>query len=479
MALGEVDYGLFGVVGGLTAFIAYFNGILSGAIGRYFAVSIGEQQKSVDEGLDVCRMWFTTAFVLNSVVPTLLMLVGYPIGVWVVRNFLTIPADRLLSCVWVWRFVCLTCYLGMITLPFRAMYSAKQYIAELTIYSFITTTLNASFLYYMVTHPSDWLAKYAFWQCMLNILPQSIIAIRAYFIFPECRVVKKYLNCWGNIKKLSGYAFWNAWGTLGAMLRAQGNAILINKYFGPRINAGFSVGSHLSGHTNMLSGEMIGAFSPAIYNAWGSGDYDLARRLAYRTCKMSTLFILIFAIPLALEVDEVLLLWLKNPPCYAAGFCWFVIGMNVIDKMAVGHMIMVNANGKIAKYQAFLGTSLVMTLPFAWLFIVLGGGVFSVGIAMVGTMIFCALGRVWFARSLVGMSSKYWIKQIAMPLSALILVCLLVGALPSMFISPSFWRICLTTLTVEIVLIPISWIFILNDAERNFIKDKILKLLKR
>ena len=33
-ALGQVDFGLYGVVGGLTAFIVYLNGILAGATRR-------------------------------------------------------------------------------------------------------------------------------------------------------------------------------------------------------------------------------------------------------------------------------------------------------------------------------------------------------------------------------------------------------------------------------------------------------------
>ena len=32
MALGEVDYGLIGVVGGLTAFIVFLNGITTGGM---------------------------------------------------------------------------------------------------------------------------------------------------------------------------------------------------------------------------------------------------------------------------------------------------------------------------------------------------------------------------------------------------------------------------------------------------------------
>ena len=323
------------------------------------------------------------------------------------------------------------------------------------------------------------MTKFAFWQCLLGLLPQTIIAVRAYSIFPECRIVSKHLRCWNNVKKLSNYALWNAWGGLGAVLREQGDAILLNKYFGPRINAGFAVGSNLSGQTNMLSGSMVGAFSPAIFNAWGAGDYDLARRLAYRTCKIGTLFILVFAIPLALEVDEVLLLWLKNTPKYAAGFCLYVLAMNVIDKLAVGHALCVNANGEVACYQAFLGTSLVLTLPIAWVLLALGVSPYAVGMAMVATMIFCAIGRVWFARTLVGMSSIYWLKRIVLPITVLIVLIGALGWLPSLFMVPSFVRVCITTAIVEVALIPFSWYLILDEAERTFILSKLPRFLKK
>ena len=283
MALGQVDYGLMGVVGGLTVFITYLNGILAGAIGRFYAISVGEQQSNRENGIESCRMWFTTAVVIQTIMPTILLIICYPIGEWAVRSFLTIPADRVQDCVWVWRFVCASCFVGMVSIPWNAMYTAHQFIAELTIYSFVTTTLNACFLYYMVTHPGVWLSKYAFWQCLLAIAPNLIIWIRAHYLFPECRLVRRYLKCWTNVKKMASYALWNAWGTLGAVLRGQGIAILINKYFGPKANAGVAVGSGLSGHCNTLSGSMIGAFSPAIFNAWGAKDYERARKLALCT----------------------------------------------------------------------------------------------------------------------------------------------------------------------------------------------------
>ena len=479
MALGEVDYGLMGVVGGLTVFITYLNGILAGAIGRFYAISVGEQAMDKESGILTCRKWFTTAVVIQTIMPTLLLIICYPIGEWAVRCFLTIPADRVHDCVWVWRFVCFSCYLGMLSMPWNAMYGAHQYIAELTVYSFVTTTLNACFLYYMVTHPGVWLSKFAFWQCLLAITPNLIIWIRAHYLFPECRIVWKHIKCWDNVKKMASYALWTAWGTLGAVLRGQGIAILVNKYFGPRVNAGVTVGSSLSGHCNTLAGSMIGAFSPAIFNAWGAKDYQRARKLAFQTCKIGTLLILIFALPLSLEVDEVLRIWLRDPPQYAAGICLFVMAMTVIDKMAVGHMICVNANGKVAVYQAFLGTSLVLTLPLAWLLIELGVGVYSVGWAMVATMAVCALGRVWLARRLVGMSAWHWLKRVCIPLLLLIGICLFVGLLPRIFLGQSFARICTTTLLVEAVLVPFAWFLILDVSEKTFFKTRLVMLVSK
>lgn len=479
MALGETDYGLMGVVGGLTVFITYLNELLAGAIGRFFAIAVGEQREDKETGLENGRMWFTTAVVIQTIMPTLLLLVCYPVGSWAIRCFLTIPPDRIQDCIWVWRFACVACYFGLLTMPWNAMYVAHQYIAELTVYSFVSTTLNTVFLFYMVTHPGIWLAKFVFWRCMLAILPNLIITLRAHFLFPECRIVWRHVRCWRNVKAMASYSLWTAWGTFGAVLRGQGIAVLVNKYFGPKANAGVAVGINLSGHCDTLAGNMIGAFSPAIFNAWGAKDYDLARRLAYRICKIGTLMVLIFSLPLSLEVDEVLRLWLKNPPQYAAGICLFVMAMTVIDKLAVGHMICVNANGKVAAYQAFLGTSIVLALPLAWLLIESGMGVYSIGWAMVATMIVCASGRVWFARRLVGMSARHWLAKVFLPLAFVMVLSLAVGMIPHAFMESSFLRVCTTTGIVELFLIPISWFLILDVSERAFVSSEIRLALAR
>lgn len=484
MALGEVDYGLFGVVGGLAVFISFFNNLLAVAVGRFYAFSIGQAKVAGThgEGLEVCRQWFNTALCIHTIVPLILITIGYPIGDYAVRQWLTIPPDRVEACLWVLRFVCCSCFVGMVSIPFNAMYTAKQYIAELTIYSFVTTSLNVIVLYYMVTHPGVWLAKYALWTCFLAITPQIIIAFRATFIFPECHFNIHYLWNRSRIKAIAYFAGWQCFGSLGTILRGQGLAILVNKYFGPSVNAAQAISNTLAGQCDTLSGCMIGAFAPAITDACGAKDEARMRALAYRACKFGALLILLFAIPLSIELEEVLRLWLVNPPEYVVGLCWCVLAMTFINKTAIGHMLAVNAKGKIAGYQAMLGTCLILTLPLAWLFVALGWGVYSIGYALVLTMAFCAWGRVWFARKLVGMSARYWLFHIMLPLVGVGLISGGIGLLPSLWMAPSFLRVCITTALTEVILLPLAWFVVLTPEERTYvlaglqkIRNKILK----
>ena len=477
-ALGKTDFGLYGVVGGMTIFITFLNGLLSIATGRFYAYAEGQAQKSAAEGraeagLEECRKWFSTAVFLHTTVSVALVVVGYPLGLYVVEHWLTIPLERMHACVWVFRFVCISCFVGMVNVPFQAMYTAKQYIAELTIYGVAATTANVFFMYFMVTHPGDWLAKYALWMCLVSIIPQILICLRALKVFPECRFVMQYAWNRSRVAQLSSFAFWQAFGGLGAIFRGQGIQILVNKYFGPSYNASMSIANQVSAQSQTLSGAMLGAFAPAITTACGAGRYEEMRTLAYRTCKFGMLLALVFVLPLALELRTILNLWLVDPPPYTAELCWCILLMAVIDKSAAGQMLAVAAKGKIAAYQTFLGGSLILTLPLAWYMVAKGCGFVSIGWAMVLTMMMCSWGRVWFARRLVGMSARYWFFRIMIPVCLAAVITSSVGYGFRYVMAPGLARICTTTFVCEVLFISFVWFFLLDADERFYLSIRI------
>lgn len=481
MALGKSDFGLYGVVGGLAVFIGIFNHLLAIAVARFYAVSIGEAKRfaSAEEGLEHCRQWFNTALLVHTVIPVTLIAIGYPIGIWAIENFLTIPVDRICDCRWVFRCVCFTTFVGMVSVPFSAMYGAKQYIAELTVYSLAQTVLTFCFVYYMVEHPGTWLVGYAAGVMIIAVIPQMLIAARAFCAFPECKIRLAY--CWSvsRLKKLGYYAVWQVFGGLGAVLRAQGLAIVINKYFGASVNASMTLANQVSGQTITLVASLQGAFQPAVATAYGEGDLDRVHKLSYAACKFGLLMMLLFIIPLTFELQEVLRIWLKTPPPYTTGLCICVLIMLLVDKSALGQMLAVQAKGKIALYQAVLGGCIVLTLPVAWGAVALGYGVYSVGISMVFTMMLCAWGRVIFAHFLVGMSARIWLFKVMLPVISVSIVSCVAAYVPRLFMSSCFLRVCITTIFAESVFLPLSWFFVLNREERSYASNRIRRLFAR
>ena len=481
MALGHQDYGLYGVVGGLTFFITFLNNLSATAISRFYAVEVGRASVAEDkeEGLENCRRWFNTAVMIHTILPIACVSIGYPIGIWMIENWLEIPPDRIEACVWVFRFVCLSCLVGMVNVPFQAMYFAKQYIAELTIYGLASSTVQACFLYYIASHPSDWLVRYSAWICVITIVPQMVICLRAMRIFPECRINIRQALDYLRFKKLISYAGWYTFGSLGGVIRTQGIAILINKYFGAKVNAAMSVANTINGHAGSLSSAMLGAFTPAISNACGAGDDELVRRMAFRACKFGMLLVMIFALPLSVEINNVMSLWLKSPPQYSAGLCLCMIAMLIIDKSAIGHMCAVDAKGKIACYQFVVGSIHMLTLPLACMFVILGCHVYYVGIALVIMTAVAAFGRACFARKLVGMGLGHWIFKIILPVVFVGLISLIICAIPCQILKPTFFRVCLTVVIAEMVLIPLAWLFVLDKNEREYVSNGVRNAVER
>ena len=475
MALGEVDYGLNGLVGGLTVFIAFFNNILASANARFYAFSIGEASVAQDKSaaLEECRCWFNTALSVHTVVPFVVIALGYPIGVYAIEKFLTIPADRIDACIWVFRFVSLSCFVGMVNVPFTAMYGAKQYIAELTIYSFVTSTLNVIVLYYMVSHPAVWLVKYAAWTCALSVVPQIIICIRACAIFPECRVNVAYMWDWSRLKRVGAFSFWQILGTMCGLLRVQGMTIVVNKFFGAAMNAAQTVGNTVQAQCNTLASAMQGAFVPVITQACGAGNYKKMNEFVIRVCKFNVLLSAIFMIPLALELPEVMRIWLKNPPEFAVGLCYCAMAHHIVQTCTVGHMVAVNASGRIAAYHIVLSIINVFTVPFA----VVAGLIWRNVYIVMGVVVIMeavnSIGRIIFARYVVGTSIRAWINGVFWPLFFSMSICAAIGVLPRFAMQSSFSRVCVTVLACETVLLPLVWKILLSQSEREYVVEKM------
>lgn len=474
LAFGEVDFGLFAVVGSIIAFITFFNGVLGSSITRFYAYAIGEARKMDDESgrRHVCE-WFNTALSVHTVVPLVLMLIGYPIGIYAIYHWLQIPPERVAACVWVFRISLVTAFAGMVSIPFVSLYTAYQDIVELSLYGVVNSVLVFMTSYWLMSVESDRLVVYALAMMLIHAGIPIIQVVRAFCKYRVCRI--DFSAWWNGMrnKKLFSFAGWQFFGNCGAMMRAQACTMLTNVYFGPRLNAAYGISNTVLGQTGSLTNALIGAFTPAITSEEGAGDRCRMISYAWRSSRYGTYLLLLFLTPLSLEINEVLRLWLRNPPEWTSVLCLVAFIETVFNKMTVGQQLAIAAQGRIALYQATLGTIMIAAFPLAWVFILLGCGPVSVVVSLVATTTACSIGRIWFGWHQLGMRPVDWLREVALPLATVSFCAFAAGSTIRFLMAPSFLRVCATFMFSVGAIMVAGWFVVLGQAERDKIRIRM------
>ena len=433
-ALGPIDFGLMGVVGALITFVAFLNSLSAVGVSRFLAFSIGQGDP------DETNKWFNTALSVHSIVPVCLVMIGYPIGLWAIRRFLNIPPDRLATACWVFRFSLVNTLIGMMATPYLGMYTAKQHIAELSLWGVVSTVSNFLFAFFLIRYRGDAWLVYGGGLVILSVLICGGQVLRARRLFPECAV---RLDRWWNrrrLREMLSFSGWNLFGGLGWMFRSQGVAILLNKYFPPlafpHVNAAYGIANQVAGQTQTLSGAMLGAFTPEIVALEGRGDRTQVHTQMLRASKLSTYLTLLFALPIWLEIDFLLNLWLKQPPVLATEFCRLMLAVFVLSRLTAGFGAAISATGRIAGYQVSLGGLAILTLPVIWLLFRAGAGPLVLCHVLFGFMVLCVAGEVFWGRILLGLSASRWLRSVALPCAACAALAFLPGRLAQVLLEP-------------------------------------------
>ena len=482
-ALGKADYGLFGVVGSVMTFVTLVSGVMGGAVSRYYAFSIGEARKRGGaDGAENVTMWFNAALSVYIMLPILSVAIGYPIGYYAIRHWLVIPSERMEASIWIFNLSMISAFINMATLPYISMYRAYQYIAELSVWEILRTCLTFGLAYSLLYIDCDKLLYWAITTTIVGNLIPVIQSFRAWKGFGVCHFRKEYFCKWANIKKLLQFSFWEFFGIFGDSVRSNGTAFVINRYFGVTMNAAYSVSNTVTQHTTSLSNAMIGALSPAVTTAEGEGNRQRAISLSFCTCKFGSLFILFFAIPLIIEMDEVLRLWLVEPPLYTATYCRCILFALICHKLGWGHHMAIYATGRISIYQFTMGMISMLTIFLIWGLVASGLGAFGVGLSFIISYSALTVARVVFANKIAAMPVRYWVRKVALPVLETALIVSAVGYLATKIMPASFGRVCVTSTLCGIMSLIFGYCLVCNHEERNVLRkfiSKACRLLNR
>ena len=107
------------------------------------------------------------------------------------------------------------------------------------------------------------------------------------------------------------FAGWNFIGSASSVLRSQGVNIVLNLFCGPAVNAARGIAFQVNTAVSSFVNNFMTALNPPIIKSYASGDREYMMTLIFKGARYSFYLLLFLSLPIILEADCILSIWLK------------------------------------------------------------------------------------------------------------------------------------------------------------------------
>lgn len=469
--LGIEDYGVYNVVGGFIGMLAFLNGAMSGCTQRFITVALGKGDETE------LKKVFSTCVITHAMIALLILILAETIGLWFVLNKLVIPADRMTAAMVVYQCSIATSIALVMSFPYNADIIAHEQMSAFAYISIYEAFANLGIVYLLSIGNIDKLALYA--MLLLAVKISVILVYRLYCKRHFKETAFSILFDKPLFKEMLSFTGWNLWGGLAGTLMGQGINILLNIFFGPAINAARGIAVQVQSAVHMFATNFQMALNPQLMKSYAAGEMQRMHLLLFRSVKFTFMLLLCLILPVCLEIDNILGLWLKEVPEYANVFIIIMLGIVMIDSISNPFMTASAATGKVKVYQSVVGAVLLSIVPVAYITLRLGGEPYSVFIVhlIIGSCAFVA--RLLIVRNLINLSVREYIVKALLPCVWITIPAVAFSLVLKVFLPKCLiWAIGVAVLSAIGVLI-LSYFLGLTKSERLFVNDKIATLTKK
>lgn len=469
-SLGIDDFGIYNIVGSIIVMLSFLNESMTTATQRF--ISFSEGQGQIDKSITVFNISVLLHFLIGILIAIVLFLLGYI----VFNGILKIPPDRVFAARYVYYFMIFSAFLSMITVPYNAVLIAHENMLYYSIIGSIVSILKLIVAIVLLYISGDKLILYGLLIACVSLVELTIPRIYCKQKYRECRInVREYYNK-DLFKEMTAFAKWQLLYSSSSILSIQGTSLLLNSFFGVIVNAAQGVARQLSGQLMIFSNTLLNALNPVIVKSAGAGNHSQMINSTMLGSKLAFLLVLVFSVPVLIEMPFLLNIWLKEVPDYAVGFCRFEIIQQLMASLTVTLVTSISAKGDIKSFQIFSAITYFGRLPVIYIFLKLGFNPISVYyVSTIAVFILC-VGRVYFASHKSGLDINSFLQKVIYPSGGLAALMVL-SALPIHYLfSVSLFRLFLVIAVSSVVMLIGLRVFALTQFERQIIEDVIKDL---
>lgn len=471
--IGMVDFGIYSIVGSVTTSLLIINNILSSGTQRFISYELGKGDiQSVNKQFNASVM----LHLLLSVLVTIIASIGMDVFL---QRLLNIPTERMDSAYIVYLFLICNILITILSTPFSAVLMAREDMRRVTTLNIVRSFLLfiASVSLYIVG--GDKLVAYSimvFGVTALVFFYEVLLVLKYY---PEFKFNTRYLSDFKTMRRQLSFSGWNTFGAFATVAQNQGIAILLNRFFGPSMNASFGIANQISVQLSTFSTTLMKAVKPQLVKAEGEGNRVHLIHLSIWGSKLSTILLSLIAIPVFIELEYILNLWLHDVPPLTLELSRIIIIAAWVNQLTIGLMSAIQAVGKIALYQTVVGSILISTLPLTFLIILLG---YPADVALYSMVVIAVIAgsiRIVFSVNLIGLGYVVYLKELLSSVLITVIPAIVLVMLLYQTIDTGWIRVGVVTIVFALSMMVLGWHVALSKSERIFFKSLINRFRER
>ncbi len=473
--LGVADYGAYNLVGGVISMFSILTSSLSTAISRFITFELG---KGRTERLNKV---FSTSVNVQLILGLVVVIFSETIGVWFLNTHLQIPAERMVAANWVLQCAIASFVLGLLMVPYNASLIAHENMNIFAYISILEAVLKLAIVFALFISPYDKLITYAILLFAVSCLIRWIYATYCKRHYEECRY--RYVYDKPMLKEMTGFAGWNLLGDGSWILNNYGVNILLNIFFGPVtglvLNASRGIATQVDNIVQNFVRNFMTALNPQITKSYAAGDLEYMHKLVFAGAKYSFFLMMFFAIPICLETELILKLWLDFVPDYAVVF----VQLSLLSSMCVilGNTLITSvfATGKIRYYEIVMGLMALSNFPLTWISFMMGASPVAAYIVYFCVYFAMIFVRLYMVKDLINMSAMLYIKEVFVKIVAVATCALLVPLFFYLSQDDSIYRFLRIMISSVITSLLCIYALGMNKGERYIIINVLKKKLRK
>lgn len=469
--LGVSDYGVYNVVGGIVAMFSFLNSAMTAASQRFISYELGVRN------FNKLKQVFSTSVEIHVLISLIIFVLAETVGLWFLNAKLNIPSARMGAANWVYQSAILSFMLTVVSVPYNASIVAHEHMKAYAYISIMEIILKLLIVFVLQVVAFDKLISYSILLFIVSLVIRTTYSIYCRRNFVECSfhwVYNKKL-----FREIFTFAGWSLIGNFGFIAKDQGSNIILNLFYGTTLNAARGIAIQVNGIVSSFSNNFIMAINPQITKRYAAGNIKDSIHLVYTGCRFSFFLLSIIVVPILINIDYLLTLWLgENVPPFASNFLFYTLWASIIASMASPLVYALQATGKIMLFQISICIIMLCEIPLSYIILSLGYEPYYMMFATLLVTFIGLVARILLLKHLIReYSIRYFLLNILGKNLILITTCYIISLFVKNRFSDSFLNLIITTAFSIFVTLFFIYSLGINKDERRYINNKIRSII--